>query len=268
MAESLLHLMHGPSPAATGDHHRPRAPTRRRTRTPRPRPPRLRSVLRPLGRDLGTPGARSCPHRRRRPLPGREVHGPARRIRVGPAPDRRRRRRHQEDEGAHRAGTDPLARGSPVPPEAGARVSVGHRVDGAAAPAAPPHPRGEHTHRARGAGRSGRARPRRPGGAPRGLPFLRADPEPLAPRRGAAGRWHPRATRSPPRPTSSPTWREASGPHLRRCATTTAGSPDGPAESSSASSTGSTTHERVPGRLRPPPRRAINIRAVRAQDRR
>ena len=101
----------------------------------------LRGVLRPLGRDLGAPGTGTRPGRRRRPGPRSAFHGPARRIRLGPASHRRGRGRHQEDEGAHRARTDPVPRRPAVPFEAGTRLSVRHRMDRATAPAPPPHSR-------------------------------------------------------------------------------------------------------------------------------
>ena len=81
------------------------------------------------------------------------------RVRVGPAPRRRRGGRHQADEGPHRTRADPVARGSAVPPEVGTRVPVGHRVDRAVAPAPPRRPRGEHAQRPRGPRRSRPALP-------------------------------------------------------------------------------------------------------------
>ena len=49
---------------------------------------------------------------------GRALHGAGPRLRLGPTPDRRRRGRHPPDEGPHRAGTHPAARGPAVPSEA------------------------------------------------------------------------------------------------------------------------------------------------------
>ena len=228
-----------------GGDHRPRAATRRRPRTAGPRPARVRRLLRSLGRDLGAPGADAGPHRRRRPPTWANGSWPSCTNSCGTDPSPKRRGRHQKDEGSHRTRADPGPRGPPIPPEVGTRLAVRHRVDGAAAAASTSRPGDQHRRRARG---------------PRASEVL--GPGDLAALRDAyrfcertRNRWHlvgalpggaSPGTPSRPRRTSSRAWPGVSAPHPRRCATTTAESPGGPAGWSSAASTGSRRPDRAP----------------------
>ena len=139
---------------------------------------------------------------------GAPFHGAARGVRVAARTVRRRRPRDPPDQGAHRARADPARRGPGVPPQAGPRLPVGRRVDGAADAVGPRDPLTVHDGRPRPPRRRRRPRPqpmptcspprtasaRPPGTGSSSSPAARATPCHLSSRRsccGWPGRWTP-----------------------------------------------------------------------------